>query len=168
MNDSRVGQLFVQYADDVHKFLVYFTKTYDVDDLVQDTFVKAFRALYNTQNLSNPKGWLLSIARHVAIDHLRKTKRGNGLYKDTRQGVVGSEHSLEQQVEFRDFQRQLLSILDHVKPNYRQVIICRAVMDMSVEETAIVLGWTMNRVNVTLHRGLKMVRTMLNEDGIGG
>lgn len=168
MNDNTIEHLFTTYADDVHKFLVYFAKTGDVDDLVQNTFLKALRALTADRIIENPRTWLISIARNVAIDHLRKDMHTTSSNAEIASLLVSVEPSPEEQAEFNDFRTKLMVTLNQMKMNYRQVIICRAVMDMSVHETARVLGWSHSRVNVTFHRGLKLVRQMLGPDIDGG
>lgn len=49
-----------------------------------------------------------------------------------------------------------------MKQSYREVIVFRALMDMSVKDTADALGWTAVRVNVTYHRALKLIRKLLS------
>lgn len=157
MQESRIEFLFLQYSNDVHKFLVYFTRSHDVDDLVQDTFVKALRGMENFKG-GNNKSWLLSIARNVAIDHDRKTKRALFVSNEPMPNLPSSEKSPDELVELKDTMERLLRLLDKMKPAYREVVICRAVMDMTSEDTARVLGWSTNRVDVTLHRAIKALR----------
>lgn len=162
MDDNTIEHLFVTYADDIHKFLVYFTRNIDVEDLVQETFVKALKGLPNYRKDASLKTWLFSIARGVAIDHFRKTRRQHPV-DDSMFSSIAAAGSLTDQVEFNEFYKELLDVLKskHMKRGYREVVICRALMDMSVNDTAKVLGWTSVRVNVTYHRALKRTRELL-------
>lgn len=172
METSEIERLFVQYADDVHQFLVYFTRERDVDDLVQEVFIKGLRSLPQFRGDASPRTWLLSIARGVAIDHTRRRKRERYIGDASIPFLPSDGSSVEEQVEFGDFLVQLMSALNSKKltrkPGYREVVICRAVMDMSASDTAGVLGWTVNRVNVTYHRALKLIREIMEIRDGGG
>jgi len=69
-----IEQWFLRYGDDIYKFLVYYTGNRDVEDLVQDVFLKALGSVGSFEVRSQPKTWLLTIARHTAIDHARKQR----------------------------------------------------------------------------------------------
>jgi RNA polymerase sigma-70 factor (ECF subfamily) len=75
--------------------------------------------------------------------------------------------SPEVTVEQRDTQTLLIDALYQLRPGCRDVIICREIMGMSSKETAWVLGWSTNKVRVTLHRALKAVKQQLLERGWG-
>lgn len=169
MDHSRIGDLFAEHADDIHKFLVYFTRKRDVEDLVQETFLKALRALPRYRGEASLKTWLISIARSVAIDHCRKAKHEGVVENSFLMQIPDLSTSLEETVELNEFYDRLLSLLTskHMKLGYREVVICRALMDMSVNDTAKVLGWTSVRVNVTYHRALKLIRDLLGVQGGG-
>lgn len=163
MDRAHVGRLFDEYADDVYSFLVYYTGTRDVDDMVQETFIKALQAIDRFEGRSNPKTWLLRIARNVSIDQYRRNKRSqNWVSDDLLHAVESEERSPEELVEMRDTNNLLLQLLDQLKPVYREVILYRAVLDMSVEETAQALNWPSSRVRVTFHRAIKAVRGLSN------
>ncbi|WP_430787096.1 RNA polymerase sigma factor [Virgibacillus flavescens] len=74
-DNKKIALWFKQYHDDILNFLVYYTGKVDVDDLVQEVFIKAVRNVNTFKGNSEPKTWLISIARNVAIDEMRKRKR---------------------------------------------------------------------------------------------
>lgn len=71
-DQQTISDWFYLYNQDIYNFLVYYTGTRDVEDLVQDVFIKAGKGLATYRNQSSPKTWLMSIARNIAIDHARK------------------------------------------------------------------------------------------------
>ncbi|CAH2717571.1 hypothetical protein BACCIP111895_04785 [Neobacillus rhizosphaerae] len=77
--DHQIEKWFIQYEKDVTNYLVYYTGSSDVEDLVQETFLRAFRAFSRFKNDSSPKTWLISIARNTAIDYYRKKSVWNRL-----------------------------------------------------------------------------------------
>lgn len=166
MDDGQIGELFLQYADDVHKFLVYWTRSRDVEDLVQETFLRALRSLRKTGGMENPRAWIMAIARNTAIDLQRRQRPqprsdGEGLCDMATSSAEGLPEAYAQE---RALMRRLLEVLEsgEMRAGYREVVVCRAVMDMSVKDTARVLGWSESKVNVTLHRALRAVRVKRN------
>lgn len=60
---------------DVYRFLVHLSGPHDAEDLAQETFVRALGALPSFSGRSTARTWLLSIARHVAADAVRRAAR---------------------------------------------------------------------------------------------
>lgn len=155
----QIEDLFYQYADDVFTFLVYLLKDRPLaEDVTQETFIKAMRSLERGSQIDRPKPWLLQIARRTAIDVLRQNKLPATLAMENVGDIPDDRARTEKVAESSVTVFELLSVFEEMKPEYRQVVLCRAVMDMTSEDTAQILGWTANRVRVTLHRALKAAR----------
>jgi RNA polymerase sigma-70 factor, ECF subfamily len=165
LEDVTIEELFHLYADDVNHFLTYYTNQYDVEDLVQETFLKALKGLRSYKGNASYKTWLFTIARNVAHDYARKQKHKTWVSDDFYQGLPSQERLPEEMAELSDTYNQLLSALNDIKPKYREIILLRTVMDLSLKEIAEVFGWTTNRVRVMLHRGLKDVRKRVEVRG---
>lgn len=73
-HEEAIETWFQLYANDVFNYLVYYTYSQDVEDLLQETFIKAWTHLGKQKTIADPKAWLLSIARNTAIDAIRKKK----------------------------------------------------------------------------------------------
>lgn len=163
MEPVQIGDLFDEFADDVSCFLAYYTHCEDVDDMVQETFIKAMKGLAKFEGRSNPKTWLLQIARNVAHDHYRKMeKQQKFLSIDQFDNLVSKDPSPESVIESHDLMTLFMNVLQQIKPEYREVILYRTILQMNSEETAKLLGWSSNRVRVNFHRGIKAVRGLSN------
>jgi len=153
---------FQDYGDDVLNFLIYYTGRGDVDDLVQEVFVKAFRRIETFNEKSSPKTWLLSIARNVAIDESRKRKREREkLEKSWRSYEQRSFQSPEEIYQLSETNREVYRAILSLKRNYRDVLIIKGIKDLSVTETSTILNWSENKVKVTYHRALKALEKKL-------
>ena len=75
MISNEISEWFYLYNKDIYHFLVYYIGSSDVEDLVQEVFIRAIKGFDTFQKKSSPKTWLFSIARHVGIDEIRKRKR---------------------------------------------------------------------------------------------
>ncbi|MGD6774653.1 RNA polymerase sigma factor [Sutcliffiella horikoshii] len=74
-NEIEITDWFQEYHNDIYNFLIYYTGSMDVEDFVQETFLKAVRNIHKFKGESNPRTWLISIARNVAIDESRKRRK---------------------------------------------------------------------------------------------
>lgn len=139
---EKISEWFYLYSNDVYNFLVYYTGTTDVEDLVQEVFIKAGRGLNSYKNLASPKTWLFTIARNIAIDEARKkeskinknsTAFDEGFWK--QQTTANPEHILLK----REEQRELYLSISKLKKKFREVLILRGIQGLSVRETAQIL-----------------------------
>jgi RNA polymerase sigma-70 factor (ECF subfamily) len=70
--DRRAAATLIELTHaDVHRFLLHLCDAQDVDDLAQETYLRAMTALSRFAARSSARTWLLSIARRVAADHVR-------------------------------------------------------------------------------------------------
>lgn len=156
---------FHEYEKDITNYLVYYTGSKDVEDLVQETFLKAFQSFVSFKFESNPKTWLISIARNAAIDFSRKRSVWHNLKDKLLRQTSGKELPITEEIIIqKEESARLLEAINALKKNYRDVILLRGIVDLSSEETAQVLRWTDNKVNVTFHRALKKLNIILKED----
>ena len=160
MNEDVIEDLFNEYGDDVSTYLFYCTRSSDVEDMVQETFLRALRSWHSFRQESSPKTWLFSIARRVASDFQRdKVKIARSMW-DVKT-IASLTDGPEIVAERNETVRRVLEFVHRMKPAYRDVIVLRFVMDMSITATSKILGWSESRVKVTQHRALREVRSAL-------
>jgi len=158
----QIEKWFIQYEQDVTNYLVYYTGSVDVDDLVQETFLRALKALSQFKNDSSPKTWLISIARNTAIDFYRKKSVWNRLkqildYESPKLHEQDTGEKIVRKMEYA----YLYEAINELKPTYRDVILLRGIAELSSQEAGQVLGWTENKVNVTFFRAVKKLNERL-------
>ncbi|TKI57207.1 RNA polymerase sigma factor [Brevibacillus antibioticus] len=158
---ARIEQWFLTYSQDVYRFLVYYTGRTDIDDLVQETFIRALKAMQGAE-VENPKTWLFAIARNVAIDERRKTKLISWLPDIFLQHLVSNDKTPEESLMLSENKRLLYEMINQLKSSYRDVLILRGIKGLSSKETAEVLGWSEAKVNLTMHRAIKSIQNKRN------
>ncbi|WNC14110.1 RNA polymerase sigma factor [Brevibacillus brevis] len=156
-NGVRIEQWFRAYSNDVYRFLVYYTGRKDIEDLVQETFIRALKAPQQVE-VENPKTWLFAIARNVAIDEGRRRKLRSWLPELFLQHLVSHDKTPEESLELSENKRILYEIIHQLKRSYRDVLILRGIKGLSSKETAEVLGWSEAKVHLTMHRAMKAVQ----------
>jgi RNA polymerase sigma-70 factor (ECF subfamily) len=136
----------------------------DVEDVVQEVFLAAFRALPEFRGESSGSTWLTRIAVNKCRSHMRKrvallrlftgvrTSRRPGIGQPADRGLLDDER----------FER-VRHAVRKLPPKYREVIVLHYLEEMSAGEIADVLGRTRNAVEVRLNRA----RGQLKEDLAG-
>ena len=168
-----ISDWFYQYSNDVYNFLVYYTGTTDVEDLVQEVFIKVGKGLNSQKKQSSPKKWILSIARNIAIDEARKKE--NKISKNKKEfdehfWIDNKQHSSPEKIMLQtERQQELYKAIQQLKTNYRDIVILRSIKELSVKETAEILNWKPAKVRTNYHRALQRLGQMqgggiLNED----
>lgn len=159
MSTSRISDWFHQYSNDLYHFFVYYLGSTDVEDLVQEVFIRAIKKQDSFQEKSSPKTWLFSIARHIAIDEIRRKQRGRVKEFIFKQSVDSySTNTPEQVLEFNETNKELFKAIQTLKKSYRDVVVLRGIKELSVSETAEILNWKEEKVRLTFHRALKALQ----------
>jgi RNA polymerase sigma-70 factor, ECF subfamily len=153
-NKEIISDWFRQYSDDIYNFLLYRLGKADVEDLVQEVFIKAMNGINSFNGNSNPKTWLYSIARNIAIDEIRRRNRNQWrtmLSFDSNHEPI-TDRTPEQILDLSEGNRLLYNSIQSLKSNYRDVIILRGIKGLSVQETSEILQWSENKTRSTYHR----------------
>ncbi|WP_073982298.1 RNA polymerase sigma factor SigX, partial [Bacillus amyloliquefaciens] len=135
------------------------------EDLTQEVYIRVLNSYHTFEGRSSEKTWLLSIARHVAIDWFRKQQtirqRIMGTFDwDTQD--VRDQHLLPDELAVQhENVREIYTALDHCTIDQRAVIILRFIQGYSIQETAAALRFSESKVKTTQHRGLKILRKQM-------
>ncbi|TQJ88191.1 sigma-70 family RNA polymerase sigma factor [Streptomyces sp. SLBN-31] len=155
----------------------------DAEDLVQETFLRAWRARDAFQGRAGARTWLYRIATNACLDFQRRTARRPQCYEP----IPGMNHgtgepparltwlqpypddelpSAEEQPEAAAVSRETLELvflaaIQHLPPRQRAVLILRDVLGLSAAETAQALGLTVASANSALQRARPTLRDHL-------
>ena len=140
----------------------------EVDDLTSEVFLAAFRALPpGTESFAQFKGLVFRIAHRRYVDWVRRSVR--------RRGSVSYEPALDERctasaeecaAELLGSERAL-ALLELLTPDQRQVVTLRVFGDLSLQQTAEVLGRDVGTVKSLQHRGLARLRRRVDEEVSG-
>jgi RNA polymerase sigma-70 factor (ECF subfamily) len=141
------------------------------EELAQDTFVKAFRALHTYDVQRKFSAWLLTIAHHVAIDELRKAAPPtepldgpeDGEWKREFADTSGPTPALV--AERAELARALQHAIGRLRPEYREVVALRYERELDYDEIVEITGLPMGTVKSSLHRARKELAEHLENLG---
>ena len=155
------------YWNEVYGFMLKRTENEtDTEDIVIETFAKAFDkiATYNPDFQFNT--WIIAIAKNVHIDLLRKKK--SSLFVEITDeedqqayNVADSSLSAEDELISQQNLSRLLQFIKELKPNYQEVIQLRYFQEMSYQEIADKIGEPLNNVKIKLLRAKKLLAEII-------
>jgi RNA polymerase sigma-70 factor, ECF subfamily len=149
------------YAEQLPRVLNFFRyrlgDTADVEDLTARTFEKAWRARERyRRDVAGFATWLLSIARNVAIDHVRARQYQEPL--DAARAVASTAVTPEQQAVQQSEAQRLTALLATLPPRQRELIAMKYGADMTNRAIARATGLSESNVGTILHRAVEELR----------
>jgi RNA polymerase sigma-70 factor, ECF subfamily len=134
-----------------------------VEDLAQETFLRAFRALASFDRAASGRlsSWLLTIAMRLALDELRRRRAPQEPLQPVhfQAAAAGPDHRL--------LAASLTRAVEALSPDHRAVILLREVHGLDYEEIAAALAISVGTVRSRLSRARAELRTALSEDRDG-
>lgn len=159
------GGLYARYARMVHGILLARVPASDVDDLVQDVFLRAMPKLCDLRDAARFGPWLAAITRNRANDYYRQTRAVAAL----TESLPEDEEELPASNTAPDAEAAVILTFVRCLPDaYRETLILRLVEGMTGPEIAARTGLTPGSVRVNLHRGMQQLREKLSQVSRGG
>src|SRR4051812_42940366 len=149
-NAGAFDQIVHAYSRRLYNYVYQMTRQrQDAEDLVQQTFIKAYHHLDRFDTSRPLVNWLITIARRTALNHFRDTKKWDELPFD----AASNEPSPARQAEQRD---RADSLWDRARavlaPRDFEILWLRFAEELSITETAQVVGLTETHVKVIVFR----------------
>ena len=138
----------------------------EADDLVQDVFIRAWRAIDRLENREEARPWLMTIAIRVARTRLRRRKLRRLVFRadesDFEQIAGPSPHP-----EHRDLVKRLYTILDNLPVELRIAWLLRYVQAETVENVAALCGWSLSTAKRRIRNAHNRVTAKLSASAQG-
>jgi len=163
-----------QYDRNIYRLALNITgNPEDAEDVLQETFLKAYANLSKFQGNSRFYTWIVRIGVNEALMKLRKRKSDRTVSLDERvetgedeympREVVDWGENPEQRYARRELNDILSAALNELEPGFRIVVYLRDVENLSTEETAEMLDLSVPAVKSRLLRGRLKLRERLNQ-----
>ncbi len=139
---------------------------HEAEDLTQETFLKACRQIHRLQDPAAFRPWILSIARTVHLDAIKKKsrkKRGKPGASDSMEQVADGDPTPPQNAEMREQQQQVLTALRELPEDYQRPLSLRYLAGSDYETISKQLGLTNGSLRGLLHRGLELLREQMGK-----
>jgi RNA polymerase sigma-70 factor (ECF subfamily) len=140
------------------------------EDLLQEALLTAYRRLRWLEEPKNFRSWLLTIAQNLAVDaarhDLRKKRsagRAGGVNPPVLANVPSPSPGPEQEVEQHETRAAVLAVLRSLPEEYRLPLTLRYIGGADYDSICMQLGLTNGSLRGLLHRGMKLLRTELQQ-----
>jgi RNA polymerase sigma-70 factor (ECF subfamily) len=139
---------------------------HDADDVVQETFLRAYRQLESFQERANFGTWLHRIAINCALDLLRSRGRldrhyGGDLESAEMSGAASSEAKQDRLLMSAELRKQVTAAMELLSGNERTAFVLRHFEGMPIEEIGKVLGIQVSAAKHTVFRAVRKLRQSL-------
>jgi RNA polymerase sigma-70 factor (ECF subfamily) len=148
----------------------YFKWKADVDDVVSESFQKAFANLSSFDTERELRPWLSTIATRTALDHLARIKREDekkeGIKQKAGDDTSGGQDPLtevtpEEEIINDENHQRLMAYIDELSPLYKDVMVKYMIEELEYEEIAKELGLELNTVRTRIRRGKQHLAEMM-------
>jgi RNA polymerase sigma-70 factor (ECF subfamily) len=164
--DSAFADEALSYIDGLYGTALRLTrKAQDAEDLVQDTYLKAFRAARQFERGTNLKAWLFTIL-HNTFRNMRRHDGRNPVDVDSETvelaaDATGDQRTPEQLLSRATLDADLQAALDDLPEAFRQAVWLRDVEEFSYAEIAKIVDVPIGTVMSRISRGRKMLHDRL-------
>ncbi len=149
-DEQAFGEFYRLFAPLVHSIILARVAHGEVEDMVQEVFLSAYKNLHTLRDRNAAGAWLTMIARNRVAEFYRRAKPTEELTDEfSRNDSPGAEAN------------EILSAIRALSDTYRETLIMRLVEGMSGPEIAARTGLTPESVRVNLYRGMKLLREKL-------
>ena len=131
----------------------------DAEDLVQETYLQAWKSFHRFEPGTNCRAWLFKILFHQIHHHRRKWFNSKGLKEseDVLIDTLAAEPAIPEQLA----DEEVLAALDRIPPDFRAVVLLADFEEFSYREIADTLRIPVGTVMSRLNRARKLLRTEL-------
>jgi RNA polymerase sigma-70 factor (ECF subfamily) len=140
-NHAALNMLIKRYHSAVLRVCVSLVGSRDVDDLVQDVFIKVLRRLNTFEGRSSLFTWIYEITVNHCRDELRRRQRRRwfslqSLSAEIIERIPAAEELASDRLESDEMRQHLHQALKQLEPKYRELVVLRDLEGLSYEEIA--------------------------------
>jgi len=158
-----IEELFRRHAPAIASLgLAMLQSVEEADDLVQDVFIRAWRAMDRLENPEGARPWLMTIAIRLARTRLRRRKLTRLLFRTEEPDFerIAAPHV---HPEHRDMVKHLYGVLEQIPVGLRIAWILRHVQEETVQSVAELCGWSLSTTKRRLQEAETRVTARLNK-----
>lgn len=161
---AKFNQLAEAYGTDLYRYAMWICGNDALaKDLVQETFLRAWKALDRLKDIKAAKSWLITILRR---EYARTFERKVPKFTDVETVVVTEDSELEpeERTEVKMLRESILTLA----PKYREPLMMQVVLGCSCQEISEALEISKSAVMTQLFRAREQLKTKLQKDGVTG
>lgn len=151
-----------RHADALARFAVSSGERIEIEELVQDTFVRAFSSIDSFRGESSLRTWLFTIERRLMLDRRRAERRQKVTVPVDPADAVTEYDALDALVA-EEAESKVRRAVDALSPMQREVFTLRVEQGMSYRDIAEIVGSTEGAARVHYHNAMRAVKESVSE-----
>jgi len=157
--------LYEQYMPGVYRYINYrVSNVHLAEDLTSAVFEKALAGFKRFQSdRASFFTWLMSIARHIVIDHYRRMSRRKNMPLEEASEILSDNASPEQEAVKREELQRLRFCLSGLSQQEQEIISCKFGAEMNNRQVAGMLSLSESNVGTILFRAVRKLRDCFRE-----
>ena len=161
--DQRAAtELVERHASALARFAASCGAREDIDELVQDTFVRAFGSLDGFRGDSSFRTWLFTIERRLLMDR-RRAERRRPQGTEINEGDAATEYDALDDMMANEAQSRVRDAMNRLTPTQREVFVLRVNEGLSYKEIAEAVSTTEGAARVHYHNAMRAVKEFLSD-----
>jgi RNA polymerase sigma-70 factor (ECF subfamily) len=134
----------------------------EIEELVQDTFVRAFASIDSFRGDSSLRTWLFTIQRRLLLDR-RRAERRSKRHTSINEGDALTEYGALDSLVADETQQRVGAAVGRLSPLQKEIFVLRVTAGLSYKEIAEVVGSTEGAARVHYHNALRTVKEFLSD-----
>jgi RNA polymerase sigma-70 factor (ECF subfamily) len=161
--DSRAATLLVgRHADSLARFAVSSGEREEIEELVQDTFVRAFGSIDSFRGDSSLRTWLFTIERRLMLDRRRAERRKKATVP-VEAGDAVTEYDALDSLLAEEAESRVRKAVGRLSETQREVFLLRVEQGRSYKEIADIVGTTEGAARVHYHNAMRAVKEYVSD-----
>ena len=154
-------RLYLRYSHGLYAFLYHLLgERAAAEDILQETFLRALERYADFRAEARVSTWLYRIARNLALNYLKKEKRGKKAAFGPTDLIKNKDVAAE--VEQKEISRKLRDAIGRLSPSHREVLLLKLQGDLSYREIARITGSRIGTVRSRIHYAISALREILH------
>jgi len=158
-------KIYDRYVEAIYRFVILkLPRQEDAQDVTAEVFTRFWQYIQQQRNVKNVRAFLYKIARNLVVDFYRHQKKTIELdivtFSEERTSTIidSNQDSSLVEMEAKTELALVLSQLDKLKEDYRDVLILRLIDGLAFADIASILDKKITTVRVIYHRGIKAIQ----------
>jgi len=166
-----VQELFEEHRTRIYRVCILYTdNAEDAKDVLQETFLRAFKSIHRFRGDSSFTTWLTRIAINICLN-LRRDRRGAESLEPQKLETIqhklpqGDGQNPEQSLKVRELREKIMSLVGKLPPRERMAFVLKHFEHLKIREISALMNISEGTVKSFLHRAVVTLRAGLAEDG---
>jgi RNA polymerase sigma-70 factor (ECF subfamily) len=161
-DERAAAELVARHSAALSRFAASAGAVEEIEELVQDTFVRAFASIDSFRGESSLRTWLFTIQRRLLLDRRRAERRNKRQVTIEERDAVTEFGALDAVVA-DETELRVRRAVDRLSPMQKEVFTLRVTAGLSYKEIAAIVGSTEGAARVHYHNALRAVKEFLND-----